>query len=55
MDAREGKNADHDHDEPEREMLLEQVGVDYIVEYPFDEEVRHMAPEQFISDILVGG
>ena len=39
---------------PEREMLLEQVGVDYIVEYPFDEEVCHMAPEQFISDILVG-
>lgn len=36
-------------------MLLEQVGVDYIVEYPFDEEVCHMAPEQFISDILVGG
>ena len=39
---------------PEREMLLEQVGVDYIVEYPFDEEVCHMGPEQFISDILVG-
>ena len=24
---------------PEREMLLERAGVDYIVEYPFDEEV----------------
>ena len=24
---------------PEREMLLEKAGVDYIVEYPFDEEV----------------
>ena len=31
-----------------------EVGVDYIVEYPFDEEVCHMAPEQFVSDILVG-
>ena len=39
---------------PEREMLLEKAGVDYIVEYPFDEEVCHMAPEKFVSDILVG-
>ena len=39
---------------PEREMLLERAGVDYIVEYPFDEEVCHMAPEKFVSDILVG-
>ena len=35
-------------------MLLEKAGVDYIVEYPFDEEVCHMAPEKFVSDILVG-
>ena len=39
---------------PEREMLLERAGVDYLVEYPFDEEVCHMAPETFVSDILVG-
>lgn len=38
----------------EREQLLEDAGLDYLVEYPFDEEVRMMAPEAFVSDILVG-
>ncbi len=38
----------------EREQLLEEAGLDYLVEYPFDDEVRTMAPERFVSDILVG-
>lgn len=38
----------------EREQLLEDAGLDYLVEYPFDEEVRMMDPEAFVSDILVG-
>lgn len=38
----------------EREQLLEEAGLDYLVEYPFDEETRTMPPEQFVSDILVG-
>lgn len=38
----------------EREQLLEEAGLDYLVEYPFDEEVRTMAPEAFVSEILVG-
>lgn len=38
----------------EREQLLEDAGLDYLVEYPFDEEVRTMAPEAFVSEILVG-
>lgn len=38
----------------EREQLLEEAGLDYLVEYPFDEEVRTMDPEKFVSDILVG-
>lgn len=38
----------------ERMELLHNAGVDYLVEYPFDEEVCHMEPERFISEILTG-
>lgn len=38
----------------EREELLLEAGVDYLVEYPFDEEVCHMEPERFVSEILTG-
>lgn len=38
----------------EREQLLEEAGLDYLVEYPFDEDVRTMDPEAFVSEILVG-
>lgn len=34
--------------------LLRSAGVDYLVEYPFDQEVCHMAPEQFVKEILAG-
>lgn len=37
----------------EREQLLEEAGLDYLVEYPFDEQVRSMEPERFIKEILV--
>lgn len=37
----------------ERRDLLCQAGVDYLVEYPFDEAVCHMEPERFVSEILV--
>ena len=33
----------------ERMELLRSAGVDYLVEYPFDQEVCHMAPEQFVK------
>lgn len=39
---------------PEREELLRAAGVDYLVEYPFDEEVCRMAPEKFVAEILTG-
>lgn len=39
---------------PEREDLLRMAGVDYLVEYPFDEEVCRMAPEEFVAEILTG-
>lgn len=38
----------------ERGELLSQAGIDYLVEYPFDEEVCHMEPERFISEVLAG-
>ena len=38
----------------EREQILAEAGLDYLVEYPFDEEVRTMDPERFVAEILVG-
>ncbi len=37
----------------EREIILEEAGIDYLVEYPFDEETRSMDPERFVAEILV--
>ncbi|MCI7796478.1 MAG: bifunctional riboflavin kinase/FAD synthetase [Lachnospiraceae bacterium] len=38
----------------ERALILEQAGIDYLVEYPFDESVLKMEPERFLSEILIG-
>ena len=38
----------------ERRANMEKVGIDYLVEYPFTEETRHMEPEAFVKDILAG-
>ena len=38
----------------ERRRKLERMGVDYLVEYPFDREIAHMDPETFVKKILVG-
>ncbi len=38
----------------ERRDNLEKAGVDYLVEYPFNEEVAHTAPEDFVRNVLVG-
>ena len=37
----------------ERRRKLERMGVDYLVEYPFDREIAHMDPETFVKKILV--
>lgn len=37
----------------ERRVNLERAGIDYLVEYPFNQEVAHLLPEEFVSDILV--
>lgn len=38
----------------ERMQLLKKAGADYLVEYPFDEEVCRMEPERFVAEILTG-
>ena len=38
----------------ERVTLLQEAGVDYLVEYPFDEKVSRMDPEQFVAEVLTG-
>lgn len=37
----------------ERRGNMEKMGIDYLVEYPFSQEVRHMSPEDFVKNILV--
>ena len=37
----------------ERRDKLEAAGVDYLVEYPFNEEVARMSPEEFLRGVLV--
>jgi riboflavin kinase/FMN adenylyltransferase len=38
----------------ERRNNMEKMGVDYLVEYPFDSNVAHMSAEEFVAQILVG-
>jgi len=38
----------------EKRRIFEQAGVDYLVEFPFVQEVADMEPEVFIEDVLVG-
>lgn len=38
----------------ERRENLERAGVDYLVEYPFNQAVAHFEPEEFVAQILVG-
>lgn len=38
----------------ERRANMEKMGIDYLVEYPFTENTRHMEPEDFVRNILAG-
>lgn len=38
----------------ERRNNLRKIGIDYLVEYPFTQEVAHMPAEEFVRDILSG-
>lgn len=37
----------------EKREVLNSMGVDYLIEYPFDDEFADMEPEDFVKDILV--
>lgn len=39
---------------PERAECLKELGIDWLVEYPFDRSTRDMEPEAFIRDVLIG-
>lgn len=36
----------------EKKKFLKAYGIDYLIEYPFTEKVRHTAPKDFIQEIL---
>ncbi len=38
----------------EKRRIFEQSGVDYLIEFPFFQEIADMEPELFIHDVLVG-
>lgn len=38
----------------ERRLLLEEMGVDVLLECPLNEQIRHMKADQFIRQVLVG-
>ncbi len=38
----------------ERRSNMEKMGIDYLVEYPFNREVAHIPAEDFVAKILVG-
>lgn len=38
----------------ERRNNMEKTGIDYLVEYPFSQDMRHMGPDEFVRKILVG-
>ena len=37
----------------ERRNKMAKMGIDYLVEYPFDQDTAHMRPEDFVSEVLV--
>ena len=38
----------------EKRRIFENAGVDYLIEYPFYQEIADMEPEAYIKDVLVG-
>lgn len=38
----------------ERRNNMAKMGIDYLVEYPFDQSTAHMPPEDFVAQVMVG-
>lgn len=50
----EGKRATVITTNEERRNNMQAMGMDYLVEYPFNREVAAMSPERFVTDVLAG-
>lgn len=37
----------------ERKKIVAEMGIDVMIEYPFNQETAHMMPEEFVRDVLV--
>ena len=37
----------------EKRKVFEKAGIDYLIEYPFDQKIANMEPETFIKEVLV--
>ena len=38
----------------EKRIIFSELGIDYLIEYPLNDQTAHILPEEFISDILCG-
>lgn len=55
MSLLSGKKQPLIYTKEERRRIVEDLGIDVLIEYPFTQETAHMLPEDFIRDVLVRG
>ena len=48
-----GKKQSLIYTKEERLKIVEEMGIDVLIEYPFTQETAHMMPEDFVRDVLV--
>ena len=48
-----GKKQSLIYTKEERLRIVEEMGIDVLIEYPFTQETAHMMPEDFVRDVLV--
>lgn len=48
-----GKKQSLIYTKEERRQIVEDLGIDVLIEYPFTQETAHMLPEDFVRDVLV--
>ncbi|MBO4235327.1 MAG: bifunctional riboflavin kinase/FAD synthetase [Firmicutes bacterium] len=37
----------------DKEKIMEELGVDYLIDIPFTEEIMHMSPENYVRELLI--
>lgn len=53
MSLLSGKTQSLIYTKEERQKIVEDLGIDVLIEYPFTQETAHMLPEDFVRDVLV--